>query len=118
MTSKTRANAMTSKRIVTRRARSRSIPGETGARDDGNAFEANPFASASATFDAREALRRADEARVLMSEIAGIAAGAGTPGVARTLNAVESLAALAVRSFGELSMENPPTAPVIVRRTF
>ena len=59
MTSKTRANAMTSKRIVTRRARSRSIPGETGARDDGNAFEANPFASASATFDAREALRSA-----------------------------------------------------------
>ena len=115
---KSRAKSMTLKRIVTRRARSRSIPGETGARDDGNAFEANPFASASATFDAREALRRADEARVLMSEIAGIAAGAGTPGVARTLNAVESLAALAVKSFGELSMENPPTAPVIVRRTF
>ena len=57
MTSKTRANAMTSKRIVTRRARSRSIPGETGARDDGNAFEANPFASASATFDARRSTR-------------------------------------------------------------
>ena len=94
-------------------------PGGDPARaTTGTRSSANPFASASATFDAREALRRADEARVLMSEIAGIAAGAGTPGVARTLNAVESLAALAVRSFGELSMENPPTAPVIVRRTF
>ena len=77
---KSRAKSMTSKRIVTRRARSRSIPGESGARDDGNSFGANPFASASATFDAREALRRADEARVLMSEIAGIAAGRGDAG--------------------------------------
>lgn len=69
-------------------------------------------------FDAREALRRADEARVLASEIAGIAAGAGTPGVARTVSALESLARLAVDSARNFDASKPPSGPEVIRRTF
>jgi len=74
--------------------------------------------STSTAFDARDALRRADEARVLASEIAGIAAGAGTPGVARTVSALEALATLAMRSARDFDASNPPSGPTIVRRTF
>ena len=77
-----------------------------------------PFDPTTPAFDARDALRRADEARVLVSEITAIAASAGTPGAARTASAVESLARLVMRSARELDVRNPPTPPEMVRKTF
>ena len=77
-----------------------------------------PFDPTTSAFDARDALRRADEARVLVSEITAIAASAGTPGATRTASAVESLARLAMRSARELDVRNPPTPPEMVRKTF
>ena len=77
-----------------------------------------PFDPTTSAFDARDALRRADEARVLVSEITAIAASAGTPGAARTASAVESLARLVMRSARELDVRNPPTPPEMVRKTF
>jgi aarF domain-containing kinase len=70
------------------------------------------------TFDARDALKRADEARVLVSEITAIAAGAGATGVARTLNAVESLTRLALKNVQTLDVNDPPSPPKLVRQTF
>lgn len=70
------------------------------------------------TFDARDALKRADEARVLASEITAIAAGAGATGVARTLNAVESLTRLALKNVQTLDVNDPPSPPKLVRQTF
>ena len=77
-----------------------------------------PFDPTTSAFDARDALRRADEARVLVSEITAIVSSAGTPGAARTASAVESLARLVMRSARELDVRNPPTPPEMVRKTF
>ena len=74
--------------------------------------------SPSSNFDARDALRRADEARVLASEISAIATASGAKGATRTFRAIESLGKLALSYTAELDLNNPPSAPEVVRRTF
>ena len=76
-----------------------------------------PFAN-----DAMEGLRKADEARVLASEIAAIAAQSGSAGTTRTKRALESLAKLAMEFASEISVRPDgvdfPKAPEVLRRTF
>lgn len=82
------------------------------------AADASSSSPSPSNFDAREALRRADEARVLASEISAIATASGTTGATRTFRAIESLGKLAMSYTVELDLNNPPSAPEVVRKTF